>query len=130
MSYIILRGRWFHIIVLNVHAPTEDRNDDVNNSFYEELERIFDKFPKYYMKILLGDLRAKAGKENLFKPTSGNENLHEINNDNGVRVVSFATSDNFAVQSAMSPHRNILNIHKHTLTFPDGKTQIGLNIIR
>jgi hypothetical protein len=22
-SYIILRGRWFHIIVLNVHAPTE-----------------------------------------------------------------------------------------------------------
>jgi hypothetical protein len=22
MSYIILRGRWFHIIVLNVHAPT------------------------------------------------------------------------------------------------------------
>jgi hypothetical protein len=22
MSYIILRGRWCHIIVLNVHAPT------------------------------------------------------------------------------------------------------------
>jgi hypothetical protein len=22
ISYIILRGRWFHIIVLNVHAPT------------------------------------------------------------------------------------------------------------
>jgi exonuclease III len=21
-SYIILRGRWFHIIVLNIHAPT------------------------------------------------------------------------------------------------------------
>jgi hypothetical protein len=43
MSYIILRGRWFHIIVLNVHAPTEDKTDD---SFYEELERIFDKFLK------------------------------------------------------------------------------------
>jgi hypothetical protein len=25
MSYIILRGRWFHIIFLNVHAPTEDK---------------------------------------------------------------------------------------------------------
>jgi hypothetical protein len=22
MPYIILRGRWFHVIVLNVHAPT------------------------------------------------------------------------------------------------------------
>jgi hypothetical protein len=27
MSYIILRGRWFHIIVLNVHASTRDKND-------------------------------------------------------------------------------------------------------
>jgi hypothetical protein len=25
MSFIILRGRWFHIIVLNVHAPTEGK---------------------------------------------------------------------------------------------------------
>jgi hypothetical protein len=45
MSHIILRGRWCHIIVLNVHAPTEDKTDDVKNSFYEELERVFDKFP-------------------------------------------------------------------------------------
>jgi hypothetical protein len=40
MSYIILRGRWFHIIVLNVHSPTEDKIDDVKDSFYEELEDI------------------------------------------------------------------------------------------
>jgi hypothetical protein len=53
MSYKILRGRWCHNIVLNVHAPTEDKVDDVKNSFYEEFERVFDKFPKYNMKILL-----------------------------------------------------------------------------
>jgi hypothetical protein len=29
MSYIILRGRWFRIIVLNVHVPTEDKTDEV-----------------------------------------------------------------------------------------------------
>jgi hypothetical protein len=40
MSYIILRGRLCHIIVLNVHAPTEDKTDDVKDSFYEELERV------------------------------------------------------------------------------------------
>jgi hypothetical protein len=33
LSYIILRGRWGHIIVLNVNAPTEDRSDDVKDSF-------------------------------------------------------------------------------------------------
>jgi hypothetical protein len=29
MSYIILRGRWCDIIVLNVHVPTEDKIDDM-----------------------------------------------------------------------------------------------------
>jgi hypothetical protein len=30
---MILRGRWFGIIVLNVHAPIEDEGDD-KNRFY------------------------------------------------------------------------------------------------
>jgi hypothetical protein len=51
MSYIILRGRWFHIIVLNVLALAGDEIDDVKDSFSEELERIFDKFPKYLLKF-------------------------------------------------------------------------------
>jgi exonuclease III len=73
MSYIILRGRWFHIIVLNVHAPPEDKTDYVKISFYEELERILDKFSKYHKKILLGDLNANVGREEIFKPTIENE---------------------------------------------------------
>jgi hypothetical protein len=74
----MLRDRWCHIIVLNVYAPTEDNTYDVKDSFYEELERVFDKFSKYHMKILLEDLNAKVGKEDIFKPTIGNEGLHEI----------------------------------------------------
>jgi hypothetical protein len=45
MSYIILRGRWCHIIVLKVHAPKEVRID-MKDSFNEELDRVFDKFAK------------------------------------------------------------------------------------
>jgi hypothetical protein len=59
MSYIILRGHWCHIIVPKVHASTEDKTDYVKDSFYEELERVFHKFPKYHKKILLGDLMPK-----------------------------------------------------------------------
>jgi hypothetical protein len=112
MSYIILKR--CHSIVLNVHAPTEDKIDDVKDSFYEELERVFDKFPKYHMKILLGNFSAKVGREDNFKPTIENESLHEISNDNGVRLVNFAR-----VKSMMFPHRNI---YKYTWTSPDGKT--------
>jgi hypothetical protein len=46
------------------------------------------------MKILLGDFNAKVGRENIFKPTIGNERLYENSKDNGVRIVNFATSKN------------------------------------
>jgi hypothetical protein len=119
MSYIIPRGCWCHTIVLNVHAPTDDKTDDVKDSFYEELERVFDKFPKYHVKILLGDFSAKVSREDILKSTIGNESLHEISNDNRVRSVNFATSKNLRVKSTMFPHRNI---HKYTCTSSDGKT--------
>jgi exonuclease III len=72
MLYIILRGCWCNIIVLNVHASCEDKNDDVKDSFYEELACVFDQFPRYDMKILLGDFNAKIGRDDIFKLTIGN----------------------------------------------------------
>jgi hypothetical protein len=42
-----------------VHAPTEDKDDDIKNSFYEEVEEVFDQFPMYHMKILKEDLNKK-----------------------------------------------------------------------
>jgi hypothetical protein len=91
MSHIIQRGRWCDIIRLNVCASTDNKTDDVKDSFYKELERMFDKFPKYHMKILIGDFNAKVDREDIFKLTIENESLHEISNGNGVRLVNFAT---------------------------------------
>jgi hypothetical protein len=51
--------------------------------FYEELEWVFDQFPRYHMKILLGDFNANIGREDIFKPIVGNESPHEVSNDNG-----------------------------------------------
>ena len=47
----VLRGRWRNTIV-NVHAPSEEKSDESKDSFYEELEQVFDHFPKYHMKML------------------------------------------------------------------------------
>jgi len=71
LSYIVLRGRWRNIIVVNVHAPSEEKSDEAKDSFYDELEQVFDYFPKYHMNMLLGDINAKVGRENIFKPTIG-----------------------------------------------------------
>ena len=61
----------------------------------------------------------KWGERIFFKPTTGNESLHQDSNDNGVRIVKFGTSKNLVVKSTVFPHRNI---HKYTCTSPDGQT--------
>jgi len=45
--------------------------------------------------------------QNIFKLTFGIESLHQNSNDNGVRIVNFATSINLVVKSTMFQHRNI-----------------------
>jgi len=64
------------------------------------------------MKILLGDFNAKLGRLDSFKPTIGNDSLRQDSNNNGVRIVNFATSKIQVAQSTMFPRRNI---HKYTI---------------
>jgi len=58
-----------------VHAPSEENRYDSKDSFYEEIEQVFEHFPKCHIKILLVDFNAKVGRENIFKPTTGNESI-------------------------------------------------------
>jgi hypothetical protein len=64
-------------------------------------------------------MQREEGREDIFKPIIGNGSLHEVSNDNGVTVESFATSKNLIVTSTTFPHRDM---HKHTWTSPDGLT--------
>jgi hypothetical protein len=109
-----------------VHAPSKDRSNGMKYSIYKELERVFDQFLMYNMQILLGDFSAKLGREDALKPTVRNENLREINNDNGVRVVNFTTSKNLSIKNIMFLHHNI---HKFIWASPDGKTHNQIDYI-
>lgn len=73
------------IIVLGINVG------DSKDNFCEELQQVFTHFPKYDMKILLEDFNSKLGREDIFKPTVGNETLHQDGNDNGVCIVNSAT---------------------------------------
>jgi hypothetical protein len=118
MSYKVLRGHWFNIIVLNVHAPREEKSNDWKDSFMENYSSLFYHFAKYCMKILLENFNAKVGREVICNLTIGNESLHQVSNDSGVRIVNSATSKDL-VKSTMFPHQNS---HKYTWTSPVGKT--------
>ena len=64
-------------------------------------------------------MQGRGKRQNIFKPKTGNESRHQDSNDNGARIVNFATSTNLVVKSTIFPHQNI---HKYTCTSPDGKT--------
>ena len=51
VPYVVLRVRWCNIIVLNVHAPSEEKSDDSEDSF----------------------TGIKLEREDIFKSTIGNE---------------------------------------------------------
>ena len=51
LSYIVLGGRWRNTIVVNAHAQSEEKSDTLKDSFYAELEQVFDHLPKYHMKM-------------------------------------------------------------------------------
>jgi hypothetical protein len=76
MSYINVKGRWCDIIALNVHAQTEDKDNDIKDSFYEEIEEVFGQFPTNHMKNLKRDFNANLGREDIFKPIIGNESVY------------------------------------------------------
>jgi hypothetical protein len=64
MSYITLRGHWHHHCPER-SCPTEDKID-VKDSFCKELRCMSDKFPKYYVKVLLREFSAKVESEDIF----------------------------------------------------------------
>jgi hypothetical protein len=71
------------------------------------------------MKIILCNYNAKVRRENIFKPTIGNGSSYENSNNNGDRIVNFATSKNLVIKSTMFSHRKI---HKYTWTSIEGNT--------
>jgi hypothetical protein len=58
------------IIRLVQKYRTEDTLHYAKNSIYEKIERVFDEFPKYRTKMLLGGLIDKIGRKDIFNRLS------------------------------------------------------------
>lgn len=63
MCYIRVRGKHRKLSFINVHAPTEEKDEDEKNEFYENIEKLYEEIPKYDIKMVLGDFNAKLGRE-------------------------------------------------------------------
>lgn len=64
-------------------------------------------------------MNAKVGKECMFRPVIGSNSLHEFSNENGTKLIHFAYSKDFTINSTYYPRKNI---YKYIWKSPDGKT--------
>jgi hypothetical protein len=87
--------------------------------FYEKLGRAYDKLPANDIRIVVGDMNTKIGKENILRNHAGMYSLHENTSANGNRLVNFAVSKNMLIRSTKFNHKII---HKTTWKSPDCKT--------
>jgi len=116
---IHVRGLFFNYSLICVHAPMEEKDGDENANFYEDLDQIYKVCPKRDVKITIGDLNAKIGQEETYRPIIGKYSLHTLSNDNGIKLINFACSKNMVVASTLFNHKDI---HKMTWRSPDGQT--------
>lgn len=109
-----------------VYAPTETNPEPTKNDFYNQLQLTLDSIPQTELIILAGDFNAHIGTDR-----SGWENTmgcfgHGVINDNGLRLLSFASSNSYIIGNSHFQHPK-----KHQLTWrnPAGNDSAMLDYI-
>lgn len=115
LCYLTIDIKNTKMTVVNLHAPTEEKEEEQKDTFYEELENVLDKLPRNNIQIVIGDVNAKIGKEDMFKSITGGESKHQESNDNGLRLINFAIERNMKI---MSTHFKRREIYKGTWIIP------------
>ena len=101
------------------HAPTEEKSERKKYQFYERLYRMHKQCPSYDIKIILGNMNAKVGKEIWTGIAVGTCGLHDESYDYGTCLMNYAVHQRMVIGGTLFPHRNI---HKGTLQGPDDRT--------
>jgi hypothetical protein len=124
MCTLRMKTKKFKVTILNVHAPTETKEDDIKDSFYSEMERVLNAIPTSDVKVIMGDFNAQIGREDCFRSVAGRHSLHDSSNDNGCRVANFAMSNGFVIKSTQFQRKDI---YKVSWTSNDGRTQTQID---
>ena len=108
-----IEGQWISII--QVYAPTDDKDGGIKDAFLEELQGAVDKVPRGDKLTVMGDFNARVGnKAELWKGVIGKHG-EEVENDSGRRLLSFCAENEMQVMNTQYDHKRI---HKFTWTCP------------
>jgi hypothetical protein len=102
-----VNARFFNYSLINIHAPTNDRNDEAKDLFYDKLERASSVCLGNDVKIVMEDANANIKRETIHHATIGKYSLHETTNENGLRLIDFPAGRQMAIRSTYFMHKRI-----------------------
>lgn len=85
--------------IIQLYAPTADKDETTIEEFYEQLEQLVKLINKHEIKIIMGDFNAKVGKGKV-ENTVGGFGLGE-RNDRGDRLISFCQEHNMILSNTL-----------------------------
>ena len=106
--------------IIQCYAPTNDKDEETKEDFYNKRQTLCDKLKEKDMTILMGDLNAKSGPDNSgYEEVMGRQGLGRMN-ENGEMLADFCAFNNMIIGGSVFPHRRI---HKATWVSPDHRTE-------
>ncbi|XP_025080471.1 craniofacial development protein 2-like [Pomacea canaliculata] len=104
--------------LIQCYAPTNDGDDEVKDTFYDQLQAEVSAAPHHDLLIVMGDMNAKVGNDNTHVERTMGRHGCGCMNENGERLVELCTMYNLVIGGTLFPHRNV---HKLTWCSPNGR---------
>ena len=99
-----LRGRHNNMSIIQCYAPTNDGDEEDKNQFYEQLPAELEEKPRHDVIIVICDMNAKEGDNNLgVERTMGCHGCETINN-NGEQLVDCCADNSMVIGGTLFPH--------------------------
>ena len=106
--------------IIQVYAPTNDATEEEKESFYYQLQTVYDRTPRRDVIVVIGNFNAKIGNNNTGMETvMGQHGLGSMN-ENGEILADFCTCNDIVIGGTIFPHKPC---HKATWRSPDARTE-------
>jgi hypothetical protein len=114
------QGHARNVTIIQCYAPTEAAETEIKQSFYAQLQEVYNKTKKKDIAIIMGDLNAQVGNDNLgFEEVMGKHG-HGRMNENGGLFIEWCAANEMVIGGTLFPHKKIHTISRIS---PDKMTQ-------